>query len=113
MCTLVQSLRIKRHMHISIDPTLCALLTCLDISEALKFMHKSKTLHGDLKPHNILLVSAPQVRSTQLKPLSASHVLLLLVAAVACRPENQRLRWSIRLSKRCGRGAYLPTFRST
>jgi serine/threonine protein kinase len=110
MCTLVQSLRIKRHMHISIDPTLCALLTCLDISEALKFMHKSKTLHGDLKPHNILLVSAPQVRSTQLKPLSASHVLLLLVAAVA---SGLRLRWSIRLSKRCSRGAYLPTFQST
>jgi serine/threonine protein kinase len=35
----------------------CALLTALDIAEALKFMHKSTTLHGDLKPHNILLVT--------------------------------------------------------
>jgi serine/threonine protein kinase len=61
MTTLVEALRRKRNMRISIDPTLCALLTCLDISEALKFMHKAKTLHGDLKPHNILLVSAPQV----------------------------------------------------
>jgi serine/threonine protein kinase len=60
--TLVEMLRLKRRMSISIDPTLCALLTSLDIAEALKFMHKSKTLHGDLKPHNILLVSTPQVR---------------------------------------------------
>jgi tRNA A-37 threonylcarbamoyl transferase component Bud32 len=60
--TLVEMLRIKRKINISIDPTLCALLTSLDIAEALKFMHKSKTLHGDLKPHNILLVSTPSVR---------------------------------------------------
>lgn len=40
----------------------CALLTALDIAEALKFMHKSTTLHGDLKPHNILLVTDMRVR---------------------------------------------------
>jgi serine/threonine protein kinase len=60
--TLVEMLRLKRKLNITIDPTLCAMLTSLDIAEALKFMHKSNTLHGDLKPHNILLVSAPQVR---------------------------------------------------
>lgn len=41
----------------------CSLLACLDIAEALKFMHKANTLHGDLKPHNILLVSDSQVCS--------------------------------------------------
>ena len=44
----------------------CALLTALDIAEALKFMHKSTTLHGDLKPHNILLVTDMRVRSRTL-----------------------------------------------
>lgn len=44
----------------------CALLTALDIAEALKFMHKSTTLHGDLKPHNILLVTDMKVRRPQL-----------------------------------------------
>ena len=44
-----------------IDKTRCALLAALDIAEAIKFMHKSATLHGDLKPHNILLVSDSQV----------------------------------------------------
>jgi serine/threonine protein kinase len=45
-----------------IGKTRCALLTALDIAEALKFMHKSTTLHGDLKPHNILLVTDRSVR---------------------------------------------------
>lgn len=46
-----------------IDKTRCALLTALDIAEALKFMHKAKTLHGDLKPHNILLVTDMKART--------------------------------------------------
>lgn len=64
--TLVEVLNLKRRMNITIDATLCALLTALDIAEALKFMHKSKTLHGDLKPHNILLVSAVRPASAWL-----------------------------------------------
>eukprot|EP00892_Ulva_mutabilis_P007987 jgi/Ulvmu1/5560/UM023_0097.1 len=40
----------------SIDMLRCVLLTALDIAEALRFMHRTNVLHGDLKPHNILLV---------------------------------------------------------
>jgi serine/threonine protein kinase len=46
-----------------VSAELCVLLAALDIAEALKFMHKSKVLHGDLKPQNILLVSVPKVRA--------------------------------------------------
>lgn len=55
--TLAESLRRRRQVTVNVDSTLCALLACLDIAEALKFMHRSKTLHGDLKPQNILIVS--------------------------------------------------------
>lgn len=47
---------ITRKKGSSIDMLRCILLTALDIAEALKFMHRVNTLHGDLKPHNILLV---------------------------------------------------------
>lgn len=50
----------------SIDMLRCILLTALDIAEALKFMHRVNTLHGDLKPHNILLVSDKHVRFHQI-----------------------------------------------
>jgi hypothetical protein len=56
---LAQEISWKRGSRI--NKTRCALLTALDIAEALKFMHKSTTLHGDLKPHNILLVSDKRV----------------------------------------------------
>ena len=57
----------QRHkkLVINVDDTLCALYTALDVAEALKFMHKSKTLHGDLKPHNILMSADPQVGTAQ------------------------------------------------
>jgi serine/threonine protein kinase len=48
----------------SINTLRCILLTCLDVAEGLKFMHRVRTLHGDLKPHNILLVSDKNVRSS-------------------------------------------------
>lgn len=60
--TLAQQIAWKHSKEEFVDRTRCSLLTCLDIAEALKFMHKSNTLHGDLKPHNILLVSDIQVR---------------------------------------------------
>lgn len=53
---------ITRKKGSSIDMLRCILLTALDIAEALKFMHRVNTLHGDLKPHNILLVHDKHVR---------------------------------------------------
>ena len=44
----------------------CVLLTALDIAEALRFMHRTNVLHGDLKPHNILLVKDLSVRPPHL-----------------------------------------------
>eukprot|EP00892_Ulva_mutabilis_P004834 jgi/Ulvmu1/2722/UM014_0179.1 len=38
--------------------TLCALLTSLDVANGMKLLHKYKILHGDLKPHNVLLCSS-------------------------------------------------------
>ena len=95
--TLVEMLRLKRRLNIDIDPTLCALLTSLDIAEALKFMHKSKTLHGDLKPHNILLVSTPQARCW-----------LCVLAFCCCAAQVHRaLRIPCRIGKLLGRGRAL------
>eukprot|EP00892_Ulva_mutabilis_P007988 jgi/Ulvmu1/5561/UM023_0098.1 len=37
----------------------CALLTALNIAEALRHMHVNSVIHGDLKPHNVLLARAP------------------------------------------------------
>jgi serine/threonine protein kinase len=44
------------------DRTLCALLTALDVARGIKLLHKYKILHGDLKPHNVLLCSSHAVR---------------------------------------------------
>jgi serine/threonine protein kinase len=52
---------LKGHQ-VSMDSKLCALLTILDIAEALKFLHRNSILHGDLKPQNILLCKAETVR---------------------------------------------------
>ena len=39
----------------------CVLLTALDITKAVMFMHCSNFIHGDLKPHNILIADDPEV----------------------------------------------------
>jgi hypothetical protein len=61
-----QSLKVAlqklRDHTVSMDSTMCALLTILDIAEALKFLHRNNILHGDLKPQNILLCTAKTVR---------------------------------------------------
>ena len=44
-----------------IDSLRCVLLTALDISKAVRFMHGSNFIHGDLKPHNILIADASEV----------------------------------------------------
>lgn len=40
------------------DRTLCALLIARDVAKGIKLLHKYKILHGDLKPHNVLLQSS-------------------------------------------------------
>ena len=69
--TLKEKLQRQRKVRIAVGATLCALLAALDIAEALKFMHRSKTLHGDLKPQNILLTSGETVRRNLLGLSSA------------------------------------------
>ena len=44
-----------------VDSLRCVLLTALDVAEALRCMHAGNVLHGDLKPHNILLSPDDQV----------------------------------------------------
>lgn len=72
-CSLQHLLQTQHSVEASklVAPQLCVLLAALDIAEALKFMHKSKVLHGDLKPQNILLVSVPKVRLLSLLWLCA------------------------------------------
>jgi serine/threonine protein kinase len=59
--TLAEQISWKKRKDDLIDIRRCSLLACLDIAEALKFMHKANILHGDLKPHNILFVTDNQV----------------------------------------------------
>ena len=42
----------------------CVLLTALDVSKAVQFMHSWRFIHGDLKPHNILIANEPKVLFT-------------------------------------------------
>ena len=47
-----------------IDALNCVVLTARDISKAVEFMHNSNFIHGDLKPHNILIADDPEVLPT-------------------------------------------------
>jgi len=46
----------------SMEQTLCALMTTLDIARGLRLLHKYHVIHGDLKPHNVLVSRATDVR---------------------------------------------------
>ena len=63
-CTLQERLAVTYSVSVlpGVSKQRCVLLAMLDIAEALRFMHKSNLLHGDLKPQNVLLVSTPHVR---------------------------------------------------
>ena len=56
---------LRRHpdLQCSASAAQCVVLAALDVAEAIRFMHRSATLHGDLKPQNILLATVPQVRA--------------------------------------------------
>lgn len=55
----------------SCSHVLCALLTALDVARGIKLLHKYKILHGDLKPHNVLLAEAPEVRPAGLRVMGS------------------------------------------
>ena len=61
--SLADSLKRRANIDVGVEPVLCAMIACLDIAEALSFMHKCDTLHGDLKPQNILLASSVRAPS--------------------------------------------------
>lgn len=109
--TLAQQITWQKSKDVFIDRSRCSLLACLDIAEALKFMHKANTLHGDLKPHNILLVSDHQVcgmppSRSAMKFLQALdrrlHVCWGVISGMTKRKANY-------IAHHCYRCSWLPT----